>query len=134
LTVLLPAHNEAVTITEALASLWGQTRPPDKVVVVADKCTDDTAETARAYRAEVFTTVGNTEKKAGALNQAFTELFREIDGHDVAMVMDADSVIVPDFLETAIGRFEADPGLIAVGGVFYGEPGAGFVGQLQRNE
>jgi cellulose synthase/poly-beta-1,6-N-acetylglucosamine synthase-like glycosyltransferase len=134
LTVLVPAHNEAVTITEALASLWGQTRPPDKVVVVADNCTDDTAEIARAYGAEVFTTVGNTEKKAGALNQAFTELFREIDGRDVAMVMDADSVIVPDFLETAIGRLEADPALMAVGGVFYGEPGAGLVGQLQRNE
>ena len=50
------------------------------------------------------------------------------------MVMDADSVIVPEFLETAMGRLEADPDLIAVGGVFYGEDGAGLVGQLQRNE
>ena len=50
------------------------------------------------------------------------------------MVMDADSVIVPEFLETAMGRLEADPDLIAVGGVFYGEGGAGLVGQLQRNE
>ena len=53
---------------------------------------------------------------------------------DVAMVMDADSVIVPEFLETAMGRLEADPDLIAVGGVFYGEDGWGLVGQLQRNE
>ena len=50
------------------------------------------------------------------------------------MVMDADSVIVPEFLETAMGRLEADPDLIAVGGVFYGEDGGGLVGQLQRNE
>ena len=50
------------------------------------------------------------------------------------MVMDADSVIVPEFLETAMGRLEADPDLIAVGGVFYGEDGSGLVGQLQRNE
>ena len=41
---------------------------------------------------------------------------------------------VPEFLKTAIGRLEADPELIAVGGVFYGEAGAGLVGQLQRNE
>ena len=50
------------------------------------------------------------------------------------MIMDADSVIVPEFLETAMGRLEADPDLIAVGGVFYGEDGNGLVGQLQRNE
>jgi poly-beta-1,6-N-acetyl-D-glucosamine synthase len=33
-----------------------------------------------------------------------------------------------------MGRLDEDPDLIAVGGVFYGEHGAGLVGQLQRNE
>jgi biofilm PGA synthesis N-glycosyltransferase PgaC len=121
LTVLVPAHNEALTIKDALASLWGQTRPPDRVVVVADNCSDDTAEIAHTHGAEVFTTVANTDMKAGALNQALAE-------------MDADSTLVPEFLETAMGRLEADPDLMAVGGVFYGEQGAGLVGQLQRNE
>jgi biofilm PGA synthesis N-glycosyltransferase PgaC len=134
LTVLVPAHNEALTIKDALASLWGQTRPPDRVVVVADNCSDDTAEIAHTHGAEVFTTVANTEKKAGALNQALAEQFDAMDAHDVVMVMDADSTIVPEFLETAMGRLEADPDLMAVGGVFYGEQGAGLVGQLQRNE
>src|SRR4051794_27854614 len=50
------------------------------------------------------------------------------------MIMDADSVIVPEFLEAAMSRLEADPDLIAVGGVFAGEERAGLVGQLQRNE
>ena len=48
LTALVPAHNEALTIAATLQSLWSQTRPPDRVVVVADNCTDDTAELARA--------------------------------------------------------------------------------------
>jgi len=134
LTVLMPAHDESLTISAALESLRGQTRPPDRTVVVADNCSDDTAEVARRHGAEVFTTVGNTEKKAGALNQALTRLFAEIETRDVVMIMDADSVVVPEFLETAIGRLEADPDLIAVGGVFYGEEGSGLVGQLQRNE
>ena len=134
LTVLVPAHDEALTIAATLDSLWRQTRPPDRVVVVADNCTDDTADLARAHGADVFTTIGNTEKKAGALNQALAELLRDITARDVALVMDADSVIVPEFLETAMGRLETDPDLIAVGGVFYGEGGSGLVGQLQRNE
>ncbi len=134
LTVLVPAHDESVTIAATLQSLWGQTRPPDKVIVVADNCTDDTAEIARREGAAVFTTVGNSDKKAGALNQALSEMFPLIDEFDVAMIMDADSVIVPGFLETAMGRLEADPDLIAVGGVFGGEDGGGLVGELQRNE
>jgi biofilm PGA synthesis N-glycosyltransferase PgaC len=69
LTVLVPAHNESVTIIRAtLQSLWGQNRPPEKVIVVADNCADDTAEIARRHGAEVFTTVGNTDRKAGGLN------------------------------------------------------------------
>lgn len=134
LTVLVPAHDEAATIAATLASLWSQTRRPDRVIVVADNCTDDTVEIARAHGAEIFTTVGNRDKKAGALNQAFAELFTKIDASDVAMVMDADSALAPEFLETAMGRLADDPDLIAVGGVFYGEPGAGLVGQLQRND
>lgn len=134
LTVLVPAHDERLTIEAALASLREQTRRPDRVVVVADNCSDDTADIARKNGAEVFTTVGNTEKKAGALNQALSEMFPNVEASDVVMIMDADSVIVPEFLETGMGRLEADPDLIAVGGVFYGEEGAGLVGQLQRNE
>jgi cellulose synthase/poly-beta-1,6-N-acetylglucosamine synthase-like glycosyltransferase len=134
LTVLVPAHDEALTIGATLESLCGQTRRPDKVVVVADNCTDDTAGIARRGGAEVFTTVGNSDKKAGALNQALAEMFEHIETRDVVMIMDADSVIVPEFLQTAMGRLEADPDLIAVGGVFYGEEGSGLVGQLQRSE
>ncbi len=134
LTVLVPAHNESATIAATLESLWSQTRPPDRVVVVADNCDDNTAELAETHGADVFTTVANSDKKAGALNQALSVLFRQIETHDVVRVMDADSVVVPEFLATAIERLEADPDLIAVGGVFYGETGAGLVGQLQRNE
>src|SRR3954447_11900597 len=134
LTVLVPAHNETLTIGATLESLWGQARPPERVVVVADNCTDDTADVARRGGAEIFTTVGNHEKKAGALNQALAEMFGQMDGRDVVMIMDADSVIVPEFLRTAMSRLETDPDLIAVGGVFYGEEGSGLVGQLQRNE
>jgi cellulose synthase/poly-beta-1,6-N-acetylglucosamine synthase-like glycosyltransferase len=49
LTALVPAHNEALTIAAALNSLHGQTRPPDNIVVVADNCTDRTAEIVRQH-------------------------------------------------------------------------------------
>ena len=134
LTVLVPAHDESLTIAATLRSLWEQTRPPEKVVVIADNCTDDTARIAREHGADVFETSGNHEKKAGALNQVLSEMFSDADERDVLMIMDADSVIVPDFLEVGMARLTETPALIAVGGLFGGEPGAGVIGQLQRNE
>jgi len=132
--VLIPAHDEEAVLGTTLDSLDAQTRRPDRVLVIADNCTDATVDIARASGADVFATVGNVEKKAGALNQILARLLPQIDVHDVIMVMDADSVITNDFLATALGRLEDEPDLMAVGGVFNGEAGGGIVGQLQRNE
>jgi cellulose synthase/poly-beta-1,6-N-acetylglucosamine synthase-like glycosyltransferase len=50
------------------------------------------------------------------------------------MIMDADTILDDGFLETAAARFTSDRALMAVGGLFYGEDGAGMLGQFQRNE
>ena len=47
-TVLIPAHNEEAILGLTLTSLAEQSRPPDRVVVVADNCTDATVEVARS--------------------------------------------------------------------------------------
>ena len=134
LTVLVPAHNEAATIAATLDSLMQQSRTPQRIVVIADNCTDDTADIAREHGADVFFTVNNTLKKAGGLNQWLTQSLPTADPHDVFMVMDADTTLVPGFLEVALGRLETNPDYAAIGGVFFGEGGAGLVGALQRNE
>ena len=133
-TVLIPAHNEEAVLALTLESLAEQSRPPDRVVVVADNCSDATVEVARAHGVEVFETVGNIEKKAGALNQELVRLLPHTEPRDVVMVMDADSTIAPEFLEVGLGLLEGDRDLIAVGGLFYGEDGGRLVGQFQRNE
>ena len=46
-TVLIPAYNEELVLDQALRSLREQTRPADRVLVVADNCTDATVEVAR---------------------------------------------------------------------------------------
>ena len=83
LTVLVPAHNEGTVpvpirqgrrgytaqLQETLESLAAQTCRPDRVVVIADNCTDDTVSWAHAAGVSVFETVNNRDKKAGGLNQ-----------------------------------------------------------------
>jgi biofilm PGA synthesis N-glycosyltransferase PgaC len=132
LAVLIPAHNEADRIADAIEGLWSQTRRPDLVVVVADNCADDTAAVAAAHGARVFHTQDNTHKKAGALNQAIAWVLPHLDDRDLLLVQDADTVLNPGFVETALRTFNRKVG--AVGGVFYGEAGGGFLGLLQRME
>jgi len=133
-TVLIPAHNEEACIGETIRSLQGQSMAPDRIVVVADNCTDQTPDIARSAGVEVFTSRGNTQKKAGALNQALTEILPGQGDNDLVMVMDADTTLDDGFLEAARRRMEDDRALMSVGGLFYGEEGKGLLGQFQRNE
>jgi biofilm PGA synthesis N-glycosyltransferase PgaC len=133
-TVLIPAHNEQRSIGPTIASLMAQSQPPDRVVVVADNCTDSTIEVARRAGMEVFESIDNRHKKAGALNQALARILPGQGDNDVVMVMDADTVLDDGFLESATARFTSDRALMAVGGLFYGDEGEGLLGQFQRNE
>ena len=45
LTVLVPAYNEAGSVGATVRSLIDQTVKPDRIVVIDDCSTDDTAET-----------------------------------------------------------------------------------------
>ena len=52
--VLIPAHNESGVIAETLTALTPTLRDTDRVLVVADNCTDDTATVARECGVEVL--------------------------------------------------------------------------------
>lgn len=128
-----PARSENVPqIVQTLTSLGLQTTRPDRIIVLADNCTDDTIELALQHGAEVFETVGNTEKKAGALNQWLDQNLHDLSDDDRVLVMDADSSLEPDFITNSLGY--AARGFHAVGGVFLGKEGGGIVGMFQRNE
>ena len=134
ITVLIPAHNEADRITATIESLQAQADAPERIIVVADNCTDETPELAREAGVEVIPTQDNVHKKGGALNQVLAGLLPGLGENDCVMVMDADTVLDQGYLTAARRRFTDDRALMAVGGLFYGEDGAGLLGQFQRNE
>lgn len=133
-TALIPAHNEEACLAATLDSLLSQSHRPRRVVVVADNCTDGTVEIARRAGVDVIETVDNAHKKAGALNQALRQVLPGLGDNDLVLVMDADTTLDAGFLDGVVRRATADRGLMAVGGLFYGEEGSGVLGQFQRNE
>lgn len=108
--------------------------PASRVTVVADNCVDDTVQLARSLGVSVIETVGNTDKKAGALNQALNQLLPRLAAADRIMVLDADTRLSSTFVDVAERALADDPGLGAVGGLFYGQEPTGWLQRCQYNE
>ncbi|MBO1333965.1 glycosyltransferase family 2 protein [Streptomyces sp. VRA16 Mangrove soil] len=134
LVAVVPAHDEQDRIVATLAGLYRQSLRPDRIVVVADNCSDSTARIADYCGAEVFVPTDNRDKKAGALNQALGPVLDSLDDDAYVLVQDADTVLNPEFVRCAVDAFEEDETVGAVGGIFYGEQGGGLLGMLQRME
>lgn len=131
---LIPARNEGERIAAAVHGLRAQTRLPSEIITVANNCTDRdaTCQAAADADASVLNLHNVQGKKAGALNIALDAVLPDLNEQDLVLVQDADTVLTPEFVEHAAAAMNRRVG--AVGGVFYGEPGGGFLGQLQRME
>jgi cellulose synthase/poly-beta-1,6-N-acetylglucosamine synthase-like glycosyltransferase len=102
--VVIPAHNEAASIGEtvtALRSSLGQGSPPFSVWVVADNCSDRTAEIAAQAGARVLERGDPSRRGKGyALSLFFAHLLADPDvrDQDAAVVIDADTSVDPQLL------------------------------------
>jgi cellulose synthase/poly-beta-1,6-N-acetylglucosamine synthase-like glycosyltransferase len=96
--VLVPAHNEESIIRTGLEAIMADRRSRDSVLVVADRCTDRTAEIARAYGASVLERSPDQPAGRAATRQAGLEYARAL-RWDAVLMLDADSVIEPGFFD-----------------------------------
>ena len=98
IAVLVPAHNESTGVLPALADIRQQLLPGDRLVVVADNCTDDTVAVAKLAGADVIERVDTTKRGKGyALDHGFRYL--SFDPPDIVIVIDADCRIQPGSIE-----------------------------------
>ncbi|GGE90163.1 glycosyltransferase family 2 protein [Sphingomonas prati] len=95
--VMVPAHDEAAGIGPVLAAIHAELRPCDRILVVADNCTDATAAIARAAGSDVVErTAPDLRGKAYAL--AFGRDQLAADPPTVVVLVDADCRPLPGAL------------------------------------
>lgn len=97
--VLVPAHNEETGLADTLRSILDQTVEGDRVVVVADNCTDATAQVARGLPGvEVVERVDPQRRGKGYALGAGMDALRS-DPTAVVVIIDADCRLGPDALQ-----------------------------------
>lgn len=100
--VLIPAHNEALGIAGTLASVRAQLAGGDRVLVVADNCTDATAAVARAAGAEVVERHDDRLRGKGyALDHGIRHLAATA-APGIVVIVDADCTLEPSALERLV--------------------------------
>jgi glycosyltransferase involved in cell wall biosynthesis len=113
--VMIPAHDEAAVIADALQALRDLDYPSDRfdVHVVADNCTDATADIVRSFGWTVHERRARDDPGKGP---ALNWLFERIDDgrYDAAVIVDADSVVDRGFLD-AMDRAFSDGARAAQG-------------------
>lgn len=99
---IVAAHNEEVVIANCVDSLKQLNYPRDMydIFVIADNCTDKTAEIARKHGARVFERSNKDKRGKGyALEWMFDQLFKMDEGFDAITIFDADNVVDKNFLK-----------------------------------
>ena len=109
--VVISARNERVVIENLIASIQSQTYDSELVdtIVIADNCTDDTAEVARNAGAIVYERF-HFEKigKGYALDYGFRQIDKDkgLDYYDGYFIIDADNILEEDYIEQMNNVFD----------------------------
>jgi glycosyltransferase involved in cell wall biosynthesis len=110
LVVIIPAHDAARWIAEAITSVHAQgIKPPPDVVVVTDRCSDDTACIARSLGARIIDSASSGP--ASARNAGVVASTARL-----IAFLDADDVWPPGSLAPRLALLEANPGAALVFG------------------
>jgi len=110
--VLIAARNESAVIGELLDSVRAQNYPQEliDIFVVADNCTDDTAEVARRHGATVFERSNLSRVGKGyALNYAFRQIKNScgLESYEGYIVFDADNILDSDYVKEINAVFDS---------------------------
>lgn len=105
-TVLVPAHDEEPVVAGTVRALLGQDYPEDRrrVVVVADNCTDATADCARAAGADVLE---RHDPELRGKGQALAWAIDRVEVGDALVLVDADCKASPNLLSAMDARLAA---------------------------
>jgi glycosyltransferase involved in cell wall biosynthesis len=125
IAVIVPARNEEKYINKTLDSLLNQTRKPEEIVVVLDRCNDKTPEIVKEYVSKNkilksvdkhYSKYGSTFLKGFVVAETINEGIKHISSDvDFIMIANADSVYSTNYIEEALDIMNREKECVIVG-------------------
>jgi cellulose synthase/poly-beta-1,6-N-acetylglucosamine synthase-like glycosyltransferase len=104
--ILVPAHDEEAGLGRTIQTLLPQLAPGDRVVVIADNCTDRTADVARSFGVSVLERTDPMHRGKGfALDHGIRWLQQS--PPEVVVIVDADCVVEDGALDRLLRQTAA---------------------------
>ncbi|WP_445443246.1 glycosyltransferase family 2 protein [Clavibacter sp. km1a] len=125
-SAVVVAGDAGTTIARTLASVLGQTLPPDRVVVVVAGSRDDTFAVARTFngrherarpgdgRTSTTVTVIDRGPREGSLRSAYDFAFRIVGDAGRVLLVSPDAELEPPVLERLSAALDRDPDAVTV--------------------
>jgi glycosyltransferase involved in cell wall biosynthesis len=95
--IIVPAHNEALGLAQTIRSIQPQLTAQDRLVVVADNCTDNTADIARSLGAVALERFNEVDRGKGFALDHGMQFFKD-NPPEVVIIIDADCEISKDLI------------------------------------
>lgn len=92
IAILVPAHNEELGISKTVLNVRAQLQGGDRILVVADNCSDGTAQAARGAGAEVVERF-NTDQRGKGFALDFGVRHLATDAPEAVIIVDADCLV-----------------------------------------
>jgi len=122
--LITPAHNEEAYIEKTIESVISQTVLPNRWVIVSDGSTDATDHIVADYAAKHgFIQLVRIDRDAirnfGSAIRAINTGYEQLKGveYDFIGNLDADVVLEPNYYQTILAKFQANPNLGLAGGL-----------------
>jgi len=125
ISIILPFHNEAEHLDACLKSFVSQSRPPDRLVLVNDSSTDESAAIAKHYADHyAFITLlshssAPTKIPGEKVIRTFYKGMTSATPYDLIGKFDADILLPPTYFERCERAFKSDPQLGIFGGLLH---------------
>lgn len=105
--IIVPAHNEELGLSDTLRNIFSQTMDGDRVILVADNCTDRTAEIGRSHNAEVVVRNDLTRRGKGfaldaGMNYLKDSVAQGAVAPQVVIILDADCTFNEGALDSLV--------------------------------
>ncbi|MEG0795807.1 MAG: glycosyltransferase family 2 protein [Odoribacter sp.] len=107
IAILIPAYKEDGVIMECVCSCIAQNYPPEKfdVVVISDRMSGRTNQELQRMSLILVEVFFENSTKAKALNYAMEQIGSQ---YDIALILDADNIVSPNFLQQINDRFHSE--------------------------